>query len=315
MKFEPFVPTRNFNTSAALRTLGALALIGIGSACSFSRVEDKTTLKVSIPKINQERKQLRQSNVSDSRNNLAHQKSGLRLLNLADAFVPRRASPFMPVRLDASDTFRKIAQYSQRSDSSTFQSFPTGLDDFDCFSLNVLGTGISSDARLPAKFQGSCGYPEELPLGAYFGMASITEGELEISIPSGAKRTIQVQAFRSKTGSCPSLDSLIATYPEIISGKKPNLTSGTPSPASGSNTSGSTTEFPLSEPLEIGRVTIDLTSDTTVMIPINFDPQAPKRVICPDSEASTTPIPNPTPTPEVKATWDSIHWDEGSWGD
>jgi hypothetical protein len=295
--------------------LGALFLLGFGSACSFSRVEEKAALKVSIPKVDRTRSHTKQSGPGNSKNSPNPQSGSRILLNLADAFRPRSVTSGLTLRTSGPEILRSPAQTNQRSDSSTFQNFPTSLDDFDCFSLNVLGTGINSDPRLPAKFQGSCGYPEEIPLGAYFGMVSVTEGELEISIPSGAKRTIQVQAFRSKTGTCPTLDSLIATYPEIIAGKNPNLTSSTSSPAGGSSTSGSTTEFPLSEPLEIGRVTIDLTTDTTVMIPISFDPLAPKRVICSSSESAPAPIPIPTPTPEMKATWDSALWDEGKWGD
>lgn len=284
----------SLTTKRLLQLMVAVGLVVIGTSCSLQRQEETVKIKVSVPGASSHRRENRREILRSNPPQVGAYTP--LLLSFTDGLIK---SPTMRSRTqhDREAKWRgpppqlHLNQSSSlRSDASTYAFYPESLDDFDCFALNILGSGIPADSRLPKQFQGTCGYPGELPLGTYIGMVPIDGGEIEINIPSGAKRTIQVQAFRSKDGACPTLDDLLAAYPisEDVKITTHGPTGGflpkpgaTGSPTSGGPSSSAPSDgFPLSEPLEIGRTTIDISADMSVYIPIKYDPADPKFVMC-----------------------------------
>jgi hypothetical protein len=301
-------------TKSVLQCFVAISLVSIGTSCSLQRQTESVKIKVSVPGASSSRRASQRD---------AHRSTPARvdattplLLSFTDGLIksPARRSR---TQHDREASWRSPSSQSghskaQRSDASTYALYPESLDDFDCFALNILGSGIPTDSRLPKQFQGSCGYPGELPLGTYLGMVPMDGGEIEVNIPSGAKRTIQVQAFRSKDGTCPSLDQLLAAYPihEDVKITSQGATGGflpkpnaTHSPTSGGGAASAPSDaFPLSEPLEIGRTTIDISADMSVYIPIKYDPADPKFVMCHVAPSEPTSSTNSQPLPESSAS-------------
>lgn len=137
---------------------------------------------------------------------------------------------------------------------TTVPSSPTG---FQCFGVNVTGPGISPPAGLP---KDSC-VPGNMPgSGIYGGLIySSTGGEIEVDVPSGRDRTIQVFGIQTD-GYCPSV-SEIASQPLGM--------------------------HPFQYAYELGRSKVDVADDTSVTVKISSNTSSAPRMFCDPLATST----------------------------
>ncbi len=80
---------------------------------------------------------------------------------------------------------------------------PATFSGFDCFALNVIGSGIS---RAPL-----C--PMEPTAGALGGFAPFSGGTVSVRVPSGTNRTIQLIGVMTDDGTCPAVSTLVPDGP------------------------------------------------------------------------------------------------------
>lgn len=137
---------------------------------------------------------------------------------------------------------------------------PTSISNFTCFGINVIGPGIPPDFRL------GCRNPSVA--GKIGGLAPIKGGAVEVTIPSGAQRTIQLFALQSEVG-CPSVDQLLS------SPDKQHRFDG------------------LGDPFLVGSGTADVFTDTTISIKASFDPSKPKKIFegCESGQTESSSLP------------------------
>jgi hypothetical protein len=107
-----------------------------------------------------------------------------------------------------------------------------------CYALNVKGPGIMPDPRLP------CADPSK-GMGAFAGFVSASESEMQLMVPAGPDRVVQLIGIESTVG-CPDLNTI--------------LDLGVQNGING-----------MGEPYEIGTVTTDIFDDTAVTIVANFE--------------------------------------------
>jgi hypothetical protein len=133
---------------------------------------------------------------------------------------------------------------------------PETIDGFTCIAVNVTGSGIDAS---PGSTD-ICMNPDTPPAGfpAYFGAVGgfvplATGGVIEVEIPSGPQRLVQVIAVTTSSGSCPSAAEALAD------------------PAARTS---------LGEPYDVGRVVLDIFGDTEAVVTNDYDPLNPRRVAC-----------------------------------
>lgn len=126
-----------------------------------------------------------------------------------------------------------IAGVSGSLDGATFQ----------CFALNVIGDGIASKSRF------GCTNPDQF-LGAMGGMAPLAGGKVDVMVPAGASRKVQLLGFQSTIG-CPSFADLIAQIDASGGSKGPEG---------------------IGEVYLLGESVVDVFGDTIVNINAQFDP-------------------------------------------
>lgn len=122
------------------------------------------------------------------------------------------------------------------------------ISSFACYGLNVTGPGIPDDPRM------QCGGPNQ-HVGIFAGFVPAGVGYLEVYVPSGAARHIQLFGSTSSDGSCPDLNVLI----DAMNQGDHSLTNN------------------ISEPYLLGEATVDLFDDVDVTIHAAFDPAHPQR--------------------------------------
>lgn len=116
------------------------------------------------------------------------------------------------------------------------------LDDgFQCFALNVTGAGISAPPRF------GCSDPSQY-LGVMGGMAPIEGGQVDVLVPAGAGRKIQLIGFKSSIG-CPNFAEMISIMEQT----------------------GSNGPDGIGDAYLLGETEVDVFGDTTVTIPATFD--------------------------------------------
>lgn len=85
-------------------------------------------------------------------------------------------------------------------------SVPTAIGDFACFGIQVTGPGIGPDPRL------GCAPTDPEPHGILAGLVPSTGGEIELMVPAGARRQVQVFGVVGSAG-CPTMEALMALPP------------------------------------------------------------------------------------------------------
>jgi hypothetical protein len=134
------------------------------------------------------------------------------------------------------------------SGGSSFPA-PTLLSDFNCIGVMVTGESI-----LPQPGMEACtANPDAVPgkLGLLVGLVPASGGSIDVMIPGGSARLIQLVGVQSE-GTCPDLSTVIAE-------------SGSDTPS-----------VKLGDPIAIGSVTADIFADQSVVIKAAFDPLSAK---------------------------------------
>lgn len=152
---------------------------------------------------------------------------------------------------------------------------PASVSDFTCFAVNVTGGGVPV-----AEIGAGCKMSKAPYLGAYAGWVPASGGTLEVLVPAGAERLIQVLGIAGAGATCQSFDAVLAQAVTVY---------------------------------EVGRTTVDLFAETTVNISSTFDSSQPEAFSCSGSTASPTPSPSATAS-SGPGTWDGSKWDNSTWG-
>jgi alpha-tubulin suppressor-like RCC1 family protein len=115
----------------------------------------------------------------------------------------------------------------------------SSVADFDCYGLNVTGPGIQLNPHM------GCTNPSTA-MGMVAGFVPVTEGSIEMMVPAGASRKVELIGVQSNIG-CPIVESLLA------SGGVEALND-------------------IGDAYVIGTITTDIFDDTAVTIQAAFDP-------------------------------------------
>ncbi len=174
-------------------------------------------------------------------------------LSLASCTVGRSRS--IKVSMPASSS--SVAQVSTGASSSMNVAAPGAFSGFSCFALNVRGPGIAPDGPL-------ChGNPA---VGKLSNFAPFNGGTVEIKVPPGPARTIQLIGVMTGDGSCPSYDQLL-NYNSPIS------------------------------TFDLGQKTVDVFNDVNVTMRAQYDPANPVETLmgCGEGGGGMGPTPDQIP--------------------
>jgi 6-phosphogluconolactonase (cycloisomerase 2 family) len=174
-----------------------------------------------------------------------------------------------------ADLSALLARVGGGEGGTSEKTAPASIDGFTCIAVNVSGPGIeaaSSDENI-------CVNPQsEDPLLAgrtiYFGALGgfvplATGGEIEVEVPTGPSRLIQVVAVQSASGACPSARDAIASQ---------------------------SVRDLIGRPYDVGRVVLDIFGDTTAMVQNDYDPLAPREMTCGGERSSEIALYSVAPT-------------------
>lgn len=139
---------------------------------------------------------------------------------------------------------------------------PAAFSGFTCFGLNVTGSGVP---RAPF-----CqGDPAAGKLG---GLAPFSGGTIDIRVPPGSARKVELLGVMSPTASCPFIGGT----------EDPNVELGA---------------------YKIGETTVDLFEDKSVTIQAAYDPMAPIPALTGCGPSGPTPWPGPMQMPVQPLAW------------
>lgn len=182
----------------------------------------------------------------------------------------------LTVQIPANSASRAQASRALAQLATATSAGPQSMADFTCLGLNVVGSGIT-----PPSNSLSCPSSSSPP-GLVGGFISMTEGgTIDLTVPSGPARTIQLFAISLPAGqACPTFDSLM----------------GLPAATRFSN---------LGQFYLVATTTVDVFSDQTVTLNAQFDPNQVATVFngCP----GWTP-----PAPAVVSTVPGTFWKPGT---
>ena len=133
----------------------------------------------------------------------------------------------------------KIKTIASTTEGTSGFSKPTSLADFQCFALNVKGPGILPDPRF------GCDNPSA-GIGIMAGFIPVTQGSLDLMVPAGTSRVVQLIGVQSSIG-CPSFNELL------------------------SNQGTDSFKNSIGEPYLLGETTIDIFDDTSATIVAAFN--------------------------------------------
>ena len=145
----------------------------------------------------------------------------------------------------ANSTPLSSAMFKVNGSSRKNSSFvaPTDISGFQCYGLNVRGPGIQSDPRL------GCTDPAS-GMGLIAGFYPITQGSIEVVVPAGPDRVVELIGIQSSVG-CPLLNDLL-------------------------NSGGKAALDNFGDPYLLGSTTTNIFDDTAVTIYASFDSNTPK---------------------------------------
>lgn len=153
-------------------------------------------------------------------------------------------------------------QWTNQSNSNMLIGPISTVADFDCYALNVTGPGINNDARM------GCTNPSTA-MGIVAGFIPVTDGRIEMMVPAGPNRKIEVIGIQSNVG-CQILGALLdANGVDALNG--------------------------MGTPYVIGSASTDLFDDASLDITVAYDSNAIAFQNCGNSNvpaqvAVTTPI-------------------------
>lgn len=176
----------------------------------------------------------------------------------------------LPVKKFAQQLNAKKTLPSPRTES------PSSLAEFNCFGVNITGPGINpSSSVVPL-----CPNDPTSYIGTWAGTVPTSGGTIELQVATGPTRSVQVFGIKTDAGtSCPTTDQIIAGF----------------------QTQGAGVSF--SRPMELGRTTASITTNTTLTIDVSYNATSPINFpTCATSSGSAT-----------AAVWDQGVWDVSKW--
>ena len=202
--------------------------------------------------------------------------ASLMLTTSACSLRERKSNPSVSVTLPqewvSAVKRNKIKTIASTSDGTLGFSKPTSLADFQCFALNVKGPGILPDPRF------GCDNPSA-GIGIMAGFIPVTQGSLDLMVPAGTSRVVQLIGVQSSIG-CPN-------FSEILSQR------GTDS-----------FKNSFGEPYLLGETTIDIFDDTSATIVAAFNADKNAFSGCRNQSSNSSTASGP-PTIEIQVEGNS----------
>jgi len=130
----------------------------------------------------------------------------------------------------------------------TGYTYPSSVDGMDCYMINVTGSGIASRDSFSSGGAHCTYMGETSPF-----VSSSTGGAINLTVPTGTGRLIQVIGFDMVSDTCPS-SNINSEY----------------------ESKGDDFYHEIYDAVEIGRTTVDIFSDMDVSISNSYDPNNPK---------------------------------------
>jgi hypothetical protein len=165
----------------------------------------------------------------------------IKLIALSVAFLTTSACSMKDRSEVHSISVQLPQQWTNQSNNNFMIGSVSSVADFDCYALNVTGPGIINDTRM------GCTNPETA-MGMVAGFVPVTQGVIDMMVPAGPSRKIQVIGIQSNI-SCQILDTLL-------------------------NTAGVNALTDMGVPYVIGTSVADVFEDTAVNITVAYDPNA-----------------------------------------
>ena len=169
--------------------------------------------------------------------------ASLMLTTSACSLRERKSNPSVSITLPqewvSAVKRNKIKTIASTTEGTSGFSKPTSLADFQCFALNVKGPGILPDPRF------GCDNPSA-GIGIMAGFIPVTQGSLDLMVPAGTSRVVQLIGVQSSIG-CPSFNELL------------------------SNQGTDSFKNSIGEPYLLGETTIDIFDDTSATIVAAFN--------------------------------------------
>ena len=208
------------------------------------------------------------------------------------------------MRGSRADTYSLARSFAQLNVPSGMPS-PTAVSSFSCFALMVTGSGIepnqallnqcnSGNSGMTNSTPTSTSSPTPTPMPGYSpganmpsepgilsGFVPITGGSMDVQVPEGPARLVQLIGVQSALNpTCPAISDLLSSTV----------------PMQGNS---------LGDPVELGRATVDVFQDATVDIKAAFNPASPQVVF----NCGNNGGPSPTPTPTLVSTGMTLNLD------
>lgn len=165
----------------------------------------------------------------------------IKLIALSVAFLTTSACSMKDRSEVHSISVQLPQQWTNQSNNNFMIGSVSSVADFDCYALNVTGPGIINDTRM------GCTNPETA-MGMVAGFVPVTQGVIDMMVPAGPSRKIQVIGIQSNI-SCQILDTLL-------------------------NTAGVNALTDMGVPYVIGTSVADVFEETAVNITVAYDPNA-----------------------------------------
>lgn len=171
---------------------------------------------------------------------------GIVLLTSACSLEPYGKNARLRIELPQQES---VNLQDRLSTPNQYISFPASLSQFDCFGVNVMGPGLENFSGTYGPTNASYSDPLQCPYkGVTSNVAGISQSGVDLNVPAGPKRAIQVIGVVTGSG-CP----VGANFGDFVDSLRGNNTSG--------QNSVSTALFH-----EIGTAVVDLFSTQTVTI-------------------------------------------------
>lgn len=164
----------------------------------------------------------------------------------------------VPAASKSSASSLQVGDVFQYGTPNPLDVYPEKISDFTCFGINVTGPGIQTDPRI------GCSSPT---IGRIGGLALVKGGTVEMIIPMGIQRKVDLFGLKSSVG-CPSVDTILDQEAEH---RRKN-------PPGSSPESQDHGPEGLGEPYLIGSTVTDVAGDTTITIKAKLDPSSQKKV-------------------------------------
>jgi hypothetical protein len=139
----------------------------------------------------------------------------------------------------------RVGRTHGRTTSETLTLTPATLADFDCYAVNV----VASDIPVESRISQCVGAPlsSNRRAGILGGMIAAGGGSIDLKVTAGTSRTFQLLGFKTTATSCLAVEDVLSKR----------------------------VEMKTSQPYLLAETTIDIQSDATVRLKVEYDPLRP----------------------------------------